>query len=114
MDPKGTATGFAEETRKQNQKEEWRYKLTNHTPSLEGIRRIEALRSAHKALSDAYIDLVPSSREQSIALSKLEEAASAAIGGVARVFTLDNPTYAAEQGNTPLNGEAVATGKRPE
>lgn len=72
-------------------REQWDYRLTNHTPTKDGIRRIEALRSAAKAMKDAIIDLTPPGREQSLALTKNEEMLFYANGAVAREFTNDNP-----------------------
>ncbi len=58
----------------QKQIDQLRWNLTNHTPTAEGIRKIEAIRSTAKAFGEAIIMLTPPSREQSIALTKLEEA----------------------------------------
>lgn len=77
-------------------KEAWDYNLTNHTPTEEGIRRIEALRAAAKAMKDAIIDLTPSGREQSLALTKNEEMLFHACSSVARTFTNDNPSLGKE------------------
>ena len=93
----GPAENLTDEVRRRNQKDEWHYKFTNHTPSAEGINRIESLRSVAKAHADAIIDICPPGREQSLALTHLEETSTAAIAAVARHFTLDNPAYAAEQ-----------------
>ena len=91
------ANNLTDEQRRRNQKDDWHYKFTNHTPSEEGIRKIESLRSVAKAHADAIIDICPPGREQSLALTHLEETSTAAIAAVARHFTLDNPVYAQEQ-----------------
>lgn len=80
-------------TDNQGQKDEWDYKFTNHTPHPSAIQRINGLRSAAKAMAAAYIDLVPASREQSLALTKLEESIMHAVSGVARTMTEDNPDF---------------------
>lgn len=70
-------------------KDLWRYNLTNHTPTPEGIRRIEALRSAAKAMADAIIDLCPAGRDQAMALSCNEEMLFHANAAVARAMNVD-------------------------
>lgn len=55
-----------------------------HAPSPEKIDKHETLREATKALALMYLELVPGGREQSLALTKLEEAVMWANAGVAR------------------------------
>lgn len=73
-------------------KELWHYNLTNHKPTAAGIQRIEALRSATKAMADALIDLVPAGRDQAIALGCAEEMLFHANAGVARTMNEDRET----------------------
>lgn len=70
-------------------KDLWRYNLTNHKPTADGIRRIEALRSAAQAMSDAIIDLTPGGRDQAMALSSNEEMLFHANAAVARGMNED-------------------------
>lgn len=71
------------------QKELWHYNFTNHKPTEEGIRKIEALRSAAKAMSDAIIDLCPGGRDQALALTSLEQMLFHANAAVARTLNED-------------------------
>lgn len=112
MDPNKNPGGqLADEAVRDAQKRNWDFNLTTHTPSEEGMRKMDALRSAAKALKDAYIDLVPAGREQSLALTSLEQANFYAIGGVARYFTMDNSTYAAQQNEAAASDEAKSPSK---
>ena len=104
------ASNLTDEQRRRNQKDEWHYKFTNHTPSEEGIKKIESLRSVAKAHADAIIDICPPGREQSLALTHLEETSTAAIAAVARHFTLDNPAYAEKQGAAESGTETKQEG----
>lgn len=56
--------------------------LTNVTPGADGIEHIEAVREAAKGLGRAIILLTPQSREQSLALTNLEQAAMWAVKGI--------------------------------
>lgn len=47
--------------------------LTNITPGAAQIRRIELLRDAAKQLAAEVVDLCPMGREQSLAITHLEE-----------------------------------------
>lgn len=94
-----------DEFQRRSQKQQQAYNLTSHTPTAEGIRRIEALRSVAKAHADAIIDLTPPGREQSMALSSNERASQESIAAVARHYTLDNPAFAAEQDAPAEDGE---------
>jgi hypothetical protein len=70
-------------------KDLWHYNLTNHKPTADGIRRIEALRSAAMAMADALIDLTPAGRDQAMALSANEEMLFHANAAVARAMNED-------------------------
>ena len=100
------AENLTDEARRRNQKDDWHYKFTNHTPSAEGIRKIESLRSVAKAHADAIIDICPPGREQSLALTHLEETSTASIAAVARHYTVDNPDYAGEPDAATAQPEA--------
>lgn len=69
-----------------NLKDLWHYNLTNHKPTAAGIQRIEALRSAAKAMADAIIDLCPAGRDQAMALSCNEEMLFHANAAIARTM----------------------------
>lgn len=62
----------------------WDWNLTNHKPTPEAIRKMEGLRSAAKAMKNAIIDMVPSGREQSMALTSCEQMVFYAMAGIAR------------------------------
>lgn len=47
--------------------------LTNQPPTAEQIERIELLRRVGKTLGTAIVEQTPTSREQSLAITKLEE-----------------------------------------
>lgn len=68
----------------QGLKDLWDYNLTNHKPTPEGIKKIEALRSASKAMAHAIIDLTPPGRDQALALTSLEQMLFHANAAVAR------------------------------
>lgn len=72
-------------------KDLWHYNFTNHKPTADAIRKIEALRSAAKAMADAYIDLCPAGRDQALALTGLE---SSLFHGVAAIARVDNEDVA--------------------
>lgn len=57
---------------------------THHPLSPEQIEKCSAIRQASKELAHLINDSAPDSREKSLALSKLEEAAMWANAGVAR------------------------------
>lgn len=71
------------------QKDLWKYNFTNHKPTAEGIKRIEALRSAAKAMADAIIDLAPAGRDQALALTSLEQMLFHANAAIARNMNED-------------------------
>lgn len=58
--------------------------FTYHPPKGDQPERYERLRAAAKDLALLIHDLVPYSREQSLALTKLEEASMWANAGIAR------------------------------
>ena len=59
--------------------------LTNHPPvSGDVIERFEALRTDAKELAHTLIDLTPACREQSIALTHVEQAVMYAVAAIAR------------------------------
>lgn len=70
-------------------KDLWDFNLTNHKPTPEGIRKIEAMRSAAKAMKDAIIDLCPGGRDQALALTSLEQMLFHANAAIARVMNED-------------------------
>lgn len=82
--------GHAPNVDPQGLKDLWAYNLTNHKPTAEGIRKIEALRSAAIAMSAAIIDLCPPGRDQAMALTKNEEMLFHANAAVARAMNEDN------------------------
>lgn len=70
-------------------KDLWKYNLTNHKPTADGIRRIEAMRSASIAMAEAVIDLCPPGRDQAMALSANEEMLFHANAAIARSMNED-------------------------
>ena len=68
---------------------EWKFNLTNHKPTDEGIEKIEANRAAAITLAEAYLENCPTSRDLSLALTSLEESLFHANAAVARNFTED-------------------------
>lgn len=58
--------------------------FTYHAPRADQPQRYEALRSQARALAESICRLTPSSREQSLALTKLEEAIFWANAAIAR------------------------------
>ena len=59
--------------------------FTNHAPANdEIIRRFEALREEAKAFAHLIVDTAPQSREQSLALTHVEQALMYAVAAVAR------------------------------
>lgn len=67
----------------------WDFNLTNHTPTEDGIKKIETLREAAKDYVEAVIKLCPESRERSIALTQFDMANQQAISAIARTETND-------------------------
>lgn len=55
-----------------------------HTPSSDGILSMQILRKLERELAHKLVDFVPTGRELSIALTKLEEVMMWANAGVAR------------------------------
>ncbi len=68
---------------------EWRWNLTNHTPTVDGIKKIEKIRSAAKLFAEVMIDNCPTSRDLSLALTAMEEATFHANAAIARNETND-------------------------
>lgn len=61
------------------------HNLTNHPPRHDSIvHRFETLRSHAKDLGSAIIALTPASREQSLALTNLEQTVMWAVAAIAR------------------------------
>jgi len=85
-------------------KDLWHYNLTNHKPTADGIRRIEALRSAAQAMSDAIIDLTPPGRDQAMALSSNEQMLFHANAAVARGMNEDIEKTPEEDEKSQDNG----------
>ena len=59
-------------------------RFTYHEPTAKQIERYNSLRSMAKAMAQHIIDLTPESREQSLAITKLEEAVMWANAAIAR------------------------------
>jgi hypothetical protein len=55
-----------------------------HAPKDDQVERYETIRSRGRALAEYIIERTPSSREQSVALTKLEEAVMWANAAIAR------------------------------
>lgn len=68
---------------------EWKWNLTNHTPTEEGIAKIGRIRSAAKLFAEVMIDNCPTSRDLSLALTSMEEATFHANAAIARNMTDD-------------------------
>jgi len=56
--------------------------LTNHTPTDEQIDNIEALRDAARVYAKALAEYTPSSREQSLAATHLEDSVMWAVKSI--------------------------------
>ena len=65
--------GHAPDIAKEDLKQLWDFNLDTHEVSEDGKRRMIGLRSAAKAMKDAIIDLTPLGRDQSLALTSLEQ-----------------------------------------
>lgn len=74
----------------QGMKDLWHYNLTNHKPTPDAIRKIEAIRAASMAMADCIIDLTPPGRDQALALTSLEQMNFHAVAAVARTDNEDN------------------------
>lgn len=57
--------------------------LSNHTPSAEGLKSISKIRSAAKLLGEVIIDNTDGGRDQSLALTALEDTVMRAVRQVA-------------------------------
>lgn len=64
--------------------EQVEWNMTNHAPNSEKVVAIEEVRNYFKQAAHTVISLVPFSREQSLALTKLEEGLMFAVAGIAR------------------------------
>lgn len=69
--------------------EEDDFNLTNHRPTDAGIEKIEELRAKQKEYAALIRRLTPASREQSLAITNLEQAGFWANASVARTETDD-------------------------
>ena len=65
------------------------WNLTNHTPTPDGIKKIEAIRHAAKQFGLAIINNAPHTRERSTAITNLEQAVMHATAAIARNETED-------------------------
>lgn len=65
------------------------FNLTNHKPTDKGIAKIEELRSIAKEYASHIRRLTPSGREQSLAITNLEQAQFWANASIARTETDD-------------------------
>lgn len=68
---------------------EWDFNFTNHTPTAEGIAKIENLRESAKAFAHVLIGNCPTSRDLSLALTSLEETLFHGNAAIARNMTDD-------------------------
>lgn len=59
-------------------------RFTYHAPKADQPKRYTAIREAAKMYAELIVDITPQSREQSIALTKLEEAVFWANAAIAR------------------------------
>ena len=64
--------------------EELENRFTYHRPKDDQPAKYEAIRGQAKALAELIVDLTPESREQSTALTKLEEVSMWANAAIAR------------------------------
>lgn len=62
--------------------EQLKRSITNHTPSTEQVAEIEALREMAKSLGYVICEGQPPSREQSLALTHLEEVVMWGVKGI--------------------------------
>lgn len=68
---------------------EWRWNLSYHTPTEEGIKQITKIRSAAKLFAEVMIENCPTSGDLSLALTSMEEAVFHANAAIARNMTDD-------------------------
>lgn len=87
-------------------KQLWDWNFTNHTPTADAIKKIEGMRAAGKAMKDAVIDMTPFCREQSLALTSLEQMLFYANAAIARNENTDI------QAEVPEEDKALAAEKR--
>jgi len=69
--------------------EQLRWNLTNHRPTDAAIDDIEVLRAAAISFGELILLSTPPSREQSLALTSLEQATMWAVASIARTRTDD-------------------------
>lgn len=70
---------------KREQGAQLHHNLTNHAPINDDVvKAMEAIRRQAKLFGDAIIELAPESREQSLALTNLEQSTMWAIAAIAR------------------------------
>ena len=69
-------------TSKNDQLEKFEKSLTNHTPTDEQVARIENIRDRAKLLASDIIHTTPQSREQSLALTHLEDSVMWAVKSI--------------------------------
>ena len=72
-------------------------RFRSHNVSLDEIDTMEWLRRKAKFLAEDILDKTPESREQSLALTKLEEAVFWAIAGLARNGAKPLPSVGGEE-----------------
>lgn len=71
-------------------KAQWGYNLTNHTPTPDGIRKMEVMRTTAKVMAHAIIDICPAGRDQALALTSCEQMLFHANAAIARLHNEDN------------------------
>lgn len=89
-------------------KDLWHYNLTNHKPTPAAIKKIEAFRSAAKAMASCIIDLTPSGRDQALALTSLEQMSFHAVAAIARTENEDIAGTPEEDKHLDQNNGATA------
>lgn len=67
----------------------WDWNLTNHKPTDEATKKMETLRELAKDFAEGIIKLGPIGREQSLALTHLEESLFYANASIARTEAAD-------------------------
>lgn len=87
--PEARITQLTPEQRKQMLKDQISFNLTNHKPTDEGIALIEEFRAKLIELGHWFIENSPTGRDQSVAVTKMEEFSMAAVGTFARGMTDD-------------------------
>lgn len=98
---------------KEELKQAWRWNLSTHKLTAEGTRKIDALRSAAKAMADAIIELSPAGRDQALALTSLEQMSFHMNAAVARTMNEnvkppETQTLKEDQSTNKINKSAEA------